>query len=109
MRMPLLLLIRAEAFAFALFHLPACVRRIRCRGTKRSASNQRTGNGRARLRSTEKLSDPEPDGFRLLILNGGDSLRFSAGFGETSGEARCGKPQSADDPVGRLPIHFNLY
>jgi hypothetical protein len=30
-------------------------------------------------------------------MNGGGSLRFSAGFGETSGEARCGKPQSADD------------
>lgn len=34
------------------------------------------------------------------------SLRFSAGFGETSGEARCGKSQSADDSVGLLPISY---
>ena len=34
------------------------------------------------------------------------SLRVSAGFGETSGAARCGKPQSADDPISLNKSHF---
>jgi hypothetical protein len=37
---------------------------------------------------------------QALNFNGGGSLRFSAGLGETSGEAQCRKSQSADDPTG---------
>jgi hypothetical protein len=56
--------------------------------------NRRPGKGRARVGKRRAEQRSRTDGLRLW--NGGGSLRVSAGFGETSGEARCGNPQSAD-------------
>ncbi len=63
-------------------------------GTKRKQPADGQGSGAVAKRREVKRSRT---GRRQAISNGGGSLRFSAGFGETSGEARCGKSQSADD------------
>jgi len=49
-----LIVAQVWALIFSLFPSAACVLRIRRRGTERSASNRRTGEGRMRLRSAEK-------------------------------------------------------
>jgi hypothetical protein len=68
-------------------------------------SEAQTTGGRARVGRGCEAQRSEAIPNRTDSGSGcGGSLRFSAGFGETSGEARCGKPQFADDSMELLPI-----